>query len=491
MNVYEFGPFRLDEEQLLLSLGDEPMALGPKVVETLLALVARPNEVLSKSELLDKVWPEGFVEEANLAQNVYVIRKTLRAHWNVEAIATVPRRGYRFVAPVAVAAAPSPAVLEPAALEAVIPAPLAPAPAAAASQPFGRRFGWSIAAIAATFALFAGTFASVERPHPAVAAHAVPALSPNGARLYTVGHFYWNQRTREGVEKSIRYFEGVTKSDPRAARGFAALAQAYAIEGDYKYGKLTSKASYARALDYARHALALDPQSAEAHAAMGIAQDRPKMRALAQAEYRKAIALDPAYAPAHQWYGISLLMQGKGDAAYAELKRAAELEPLSVATNDWLATASYFSRHYGAAVEYARQTLDLAPQRTNSYQILGLSYEAMGRYPDALEAYESYAATCERCRLEVAPLMAHTYAAAGRYDEARAQLQIAQTAMARNIADPQDVVMALVALGKRDDALRILQRESRKSMDATLAMDPRMDPVRKDARFRQWTQGPA
>jgi DNA-binding winged helix-turn-helix (wHTH) protein/Flp pilus assembly protein TadD len=486
MNVYEFGPFRLDEEQLLLCLGEEPMALGPKVVETLLALVRHPNEVLSKSELLDKVWPEGFVEEANLAQNVYVIRKTLRAYWNVEAIATVPRRGYRFVAPVSIAAAPE------AQTESTGPAPVADVPAPPAPpQPYVRRFGWGIAAIAATFALFAGTFALVERPHPAVAAHAVPALSANGARLYTVGHFYWNQRTRDGVEKSIRYFEAVTKSDPNAARGFAALAQAYAIEGDYKYGKLTSNESYARALRYARHALALDPRSAEAHAAMGIAQDRPKMRALAQAEYRKAIALDPAYAPPHQWYGISLLMQGKSEAAYAELKRAAELEPLSVATNDWLATASYFSRHYGAAVEYARQTLDLAPQRTNSYQILGLSYEAMGRYPEALDAYKAYAATCERCRLEVAPLMAHTYAAASRYDDARAQLQIAQTAMARNIADPEDVVMALVALGKRDDALRILQRESRKSMDATLAMDPRMDPVRKDARFRQWTQGPA
>jgi len=115
----------------------------------------------------------------------------------------------------------------------------------------------------------------------------------------------------------------------------------------------------------------------------------------------------------------------------------------------------------------------------------------MGRYPEALDAYKAYAETCGRCRLEVAPLMAHTYAAAGRYDDARAQLQVAQTAMARKIADPEDVVMALVALGKRDDALRILQRESRKSMDATLAMDPRMDPVRKDARFRQWTQGPA
>src|SRR5579864_2193971 len=96
MTVYRFGPFRLEKEQLLLSLEDTPLALGPKVVETLLALVEHPGEVLGKAELLDRIWPDGFVEEANLAQNIYVIRKTLRAHWHGEAIETVPRRGYRF-----------------------------------------------------------------------------------------------------------------------------------------------------------------------------------------------------------------------------------------------------------------------------------------------------------------------------------------------------------------------------------------------------------
>ena len=97
MKVYAFGPFRLDEEQLMLSLGSEPLALGPKVVETLLVLVKNPAALHTKAELLDAVWPEGFVEEANLAQNIYVIRKTLRAHWDGETIKTVPRRGYRFV----------------------------------------------------------------------------------------------------------------------------------------------------------------------------------------------------------------------------------------------------------------------------------------------------------------------------------------------------------------------------------------------------------
>src|SRR5215469_7752334 len=96
MSVYEFGPFQLDDERLLLVDAGTPVALGPKVVETLLALIEHPGEVLTKTALLDRIWPEGYVDEANLAQNVYVLRKTLRARWDTDAIETIPRRGYRF-----------------------------------------------------------------------------------------------------------------------------------------------------------------------------------------------------------------------------------------------------------------------------------------------------------------------------------------------------------------------------------------------------------
>jgi DNA-binding winged helix-turn-helix (wHTH) protein/tetratricopeptide (TPR) repeat protein len=477
MKVYAFGPFRLDEEQLLLSLGSEPMALGPKVVETLLVLVKNPGVLHTKAELLDAVWPEGFVEEANLAQNVYVIRKTLRAHWDAETIATVPRRGYRFVAPVR--------VLDTEAAVSIVPEPV--------RRPGLRaRMSLAFTGLAACAALVLG-FANAARPHgtPAVTAHR-PALSDQGQRMYAIGRYYWNQRTSEGVQKSLRYFSNVTRSDPHDARGYAAVAQAYAILGDYGYSSLKPDAAYQRAREYARKALALDPFSAEAHAAMGIAQDRPGRRNGAQAEYRKAVALDPQYAPAHQWYGISLLMQGKSEAAYSELKRAAELEPLSVAATAWLADAAYFSRRYAESVEYAHQTLDLFPQRKEVLQILGLSYEALGKYKDALAAYDQYAQSCDKCRLEVAPLIAHTDAVAGRFDEARAQLRVARGAMASKIVAPEDVGVALVALGQREDALRILQRVTPKMQYyPSIAMDPRMDPVRNDKRFRAFTQGPA
>ncbi|MBV8197661.1 MAG: winged helix-turn-helix domain-containing protein, partial [Candidatus Eremiobacteraeota bacterium] len=64
MSFYLFGPFQLDAERLLLLDRAEPIALGPKVVETLLALVERPGEVFAKGALLERIWPEGYVDEA-------------------------------------------------------------------------------------------------------------------------------------------------------------------------------------------------------------------------------------------------------------------------------------------------------------------------------------------------------------------------------------------------------------------------------------------
>ncbi|MBV9269474.1 MAG: hypothetical protein JO165_00125, partial [Candidatus Eremiobacteraeota bacterium] len=114
------------------------------------------------------------------------------------------------------------------------------------------------------------------------------------------------------------------------------------------------------------------------------------------------------------------------------------------------------------------------------------------KYKESLAAYDAYARTCQKCGLEVAPLVAHTDAVAGRFDEARAELRVAQGAMASKIVSPEDVGIALVALGQRGDALRILRRVTPKmAFYPTIAMDPRMDPVRNDARFRAFTQGPA
>src|SRR6266446_4545054 len=103
-SLYSFGAFLLDPVEKVLSRDDHPVHLPPKAFETLLALVEKEGHVLEKAELLNRVWPNTFVEEATLAQNIFTLRKALGDGTNGrEYIETVPKRGYRFVAPVKVA----------------------------------------------------------------------------------------------------------------------------------------------------------------------------------------------------------------------------------------------------------------------------------------------------------------------------------------------------------------------------------------------------
>jgi DNA-binding winged helix-turn-helix (wHTH) protein len=103
---YIFGPFHLDAGNRLLLRAGEPVPLTLKAVETLLVLVENAGRVVTKDELMRSVWPDTFVEEGNLAKNVFALRKALGdADDGREYIETLPKRGYLFR--VAVSAPPA------------------------------------------------------------------------------------------------------------------------------------------------------------------------------------------------------------------------------------------------------------------------------------------------------------------------------------------------------------------------------------------------
>src|SRR5271165_3278842 len=96
--LYEFGPFRLDATRRLVSRDEQVVPLTSKAFDTLLVLVRNRERVLPKEELMKTLWPDSFVEEVNLAQNVSALRKALgESPGENRFIATVPGRGYRFV----------------------------------------------------------------------------------------------------------------------------------------------------------------------------------------------------------------------------------------------------------------------------------------------------------------------------------------------------------------------------------------------------------
>jgi len=473
--IYALGPYELDAHRLLLMHGGAPISLGPKVVETLLALLERSGEVMTKDELLERIWPEGYVEEANLAQNIYVLRKTLAVNWNVKPIETIPRRGYRLTAPVAVFQAPAqhrPNLQL-----------LASVPPAEKTKPIPK---WRWGAVAAAAAILLGIANAASRL-PASNAHPV-ALTGAAAQSYTLGRYYWNLRTPQGLAKSIPYFNDVIRRAPKSAVGYAGLGDVYMILAETRCHSMAQNCKeMIRAKSYIARALQADPNSAEAHTAhaMTLATADGKYRA-AEAEYRRAIALDPKYALAHQWYGTALLMRGERAQARRELEASVALEPVATAANAWLGIEAYFDHRYAASVTYNRLALDLDPNRMDSALLLGLSQEQLGDWGGALGSFHHFAGTC-KCRAQARLLEAALYARMGRRAVA---LETINAAIATSHDVPMDeLAIAFIALGDHDRALSYMRKVHFKDHNERvfLALDPRLDPVRSDARFRAWT----
>src|SRR5262245_41283854 len=96
-NLYEFGPFRLDPRERSLTREDLALALTPKAFDILLALIESSRHVVTKEELMNRIWPDIYVEETNLAQHISMLRKVLGERpGGGQYIETVPKRGYRF-----------------------------------------------------------------------------------------------------------------------------------------------------------------------------------------------------------------------------------------------------------------------------------------------------------------------------------------------------------------------------------------------------------
>src|SRR5215469_4949920 len=95
---YEFDTYTLDPDTRTLRYGNELVELTPKVFTTLLVLVENRDKVLTKDELLTIIWPDQFVDQSNLSQNISVLRKSIgEVETGKKYIATFPGRGYRFV----------------------------------------------------------------------------------------------------------------------------------------------------------------------------------------------------------------------------------------------------------------------------------------------------------------------------------------------------------------------------------------------------------
>ena len=205
-------------------------------------------------------------------------------------------------------------------------------------------------------------------------------------RLYLKGRYHFEKWTQEDLKAASEFFDKAVARDPNYAAAYAGLADVYAIQGYLGY--ISGPELLGKARSAAHRALELDDQLPESHAALANLDfnyywNFPE----AEAEIQKALALNPNSAYA---LGVSCwikLGMHKTQEGLAECRRAVELDPLSVLNNWGLTSEYYFSRDYTHAIEQANKTLEIDPNYTYAMGYLGLAYEQLGNYGQAMNQW--------------------------------------------------------------------------------------------------------
>jgi adenylate cyclase len=313
-----------------------------------------------------------------------------------------------------------------------------------------------------------------------------PTVNIGAYTFYLKGRYYWNERSREALEKAIKYFEEAIRRDPGFALAYAGLADSYIVLVDH--GHLPRSEGFPKAKEAARKALELDETLAEAHTSLGSVLSREWDWRGAEGEFAKALRSNPNYATAHHWYSIHLLEAGRVDEAIRELTIAEELDPLSPMIHTYAGLVYFAARKYNIALAELDKALELDPNfvpahanRIDVYCAKSMSEEALAELEWVLPFFQPL---WTAMKAEVGSV----YAASGRTEEAKRILRECEEASAHEPAeDVNQQALALIhlKLGNKDRALEWLEKafEARTITPFLVKLSPHFDEITSDPRF--------
>lgn len=307
-------------------------------------------------------------------------------------------------------------------------------------------------------------------------------IDADASEAYLHGRAELAKQTQPGMRNGVRYFQRAVEIDPLYAAGYAGLADSFSLMANY--GVLPPKEVFPRAEAAARKALELDPLSAEAHAALGVARHHFEWDWTgAEAEYRRAVQLTPSSSMAHLRYAELLSNAGRNQEAIGEITRARELDPLSVTIANNVSRVLYYARRYDDVVRESKQLLAINPDRIYAHVYLGGAYEQKHMYSQAIAEFNRVA------ELTGGPgvSLAHAYALAGRSDAARQLLRDHVEVLDESgVLDWFFIAGVYAALGDKDGAFAWLEKatEKRDFFLTYLKADPGLDPLRSDPRLK-------
>jgi adenylate cyclase len=301
--------------------------------------------------------------------------------------------------------------------------------------------------------------------------------------LYLRGRYLLNKRTVDSIRKALTLFQEAVSKDRQFALGRVGIADSYILLA--KVGAMRGQEAAALAWPEVSEALTIDPQLAEGYVSRAILLtdfdwNWPK----AEVDFRKALELNPNSAAGHHWYARHLEQMDRADEALVEIAAALKNDPLSPTIRVAQAKIFFDAHRYGEAVDSCKTALDLEPNFSSAYQVLAQAYAHLGEPAAALEAGTKYAELSHRSGFAMLEL-AYVYAVAGNRSEA--DRIVSEVTAHPGEFSAYDMATIRSAWHDPDGALPWLEKAiTARSVDVILIrVDPRLDNIRPDPRFKE------
>jgi serine/threonine-protein kinase len=311
--------------------------------------------------------------------------------------------------------------------------------------------------------------------------------NPAAEEAYLLGRSHLDQYGAGSADQALKAFERALQQDPQHAAAHAAAARAYVGLG--VNGGIPDSQARAQALAEVRRALELDADLAEAHATLAHIYFRYDWDwSGADREFRKSLDLNPSSIYARTFYAEYLAALGRLDEAVAQSEFAKRLDPQSGAAARRYALVLYYRHDFPAAERALQEALAIEPSNAGGPLIEGRIAEARGDFRKALDATEHAA---ELSGGGLAPLriaIIRLQALNGQGSEAIANLRKLQTEGASRVlrVTARDLAYVQLAFGNNKEALDLFAQalDERDPSLVWLGVDPRVDTLRTDPRFR-------
>lgn len=307
--------------------------------------------------------------------------------------------------------------------------------------------------------------------------------SAGAFEAYLRGRFFWNKFTPLALPKALDSFQKAVALDPAYAAAHVGLADFYNWAGIY--GILPAPEAHRKAKAAALRALDIDGSFAEAYAALALTVESADWNwAETETLYQRALELNPNYSLAHEWYSSLLVGTGRFEEGIREIKRAEELDPLSPRAMTLTAWTNYQVRLFSESINKALQIIDLDKDYPQGYMQLGINLVQLGRPKEAVRALKKAVRLMPDSALPRYELC-YALVASGREDEAQSVLGEIMGLASRGYVKSYFIAMAYAAVNQRDSAFQWLGKalEEHDPWLVWLGTDPKLDPLRTDARF--------